>query len=95
MLCQAFKVVHDTNRGYLVFIRIYSGYYTFSVLISMGMGIHIFNNIMVCIYTIYITGSLSSKQIIFNTTRNTKERINQIVRIDAEDYQQVSEAYTG
>jgi elongation factor G len=59
-----FKVVYDNIRGYLVYLRIYSG-------------------------------TISSKQVIYNTTRQHKERVNQLVKINADDYINISEAGAG
>ena len=62
-LAIAFKVVVDSNKGPMVFIRVYSG------------------SVTPCT--------------IFNTTRNTKERIQKIFQVYADEYEAVDSVSTG
>jgi elongation factor G len=64
LCCLAFKVVHDKDRGLLVFTRVYSGI-------------------------------LRSKQVVRNSSRNLKERINQLLLVSASDYENISELSAG
>ena len=64
-LCgMVFKVVHDSNRGFLSFVRIFSG-------------------------------KLSNKMQIYNSTRDVRERVNQLCRIQADDLELLDVVYAG
>ena len=60
----AFKIVHDRDRGLMVYFRIYSGV-------------------------------LSMKKVLRNSTKNIKERINQILKVNANEFKIVQEMGPG
>lgn len=47
------------------------------------------------VYVRIYSGVLHSKQVIRNSTRNLKERINQLLMVSADDYEQISEIAAG
>jgi elongation factor G len=59
-----FKIVHDKNRGPLVFVRTYSGV-------------------------------LKNKQVLYNSSQRNKERLNQLLKISADDYDTLDEVGPG
>lgn len=64
LLALAFKVIHDEQRGLLVFVRIYSG-------------------------------TLSRRTVLQNSTQRIKERPLRVMRIYANKFEEIEEAYPG
>lgn len=59
-----FKIMHDKDRGPIVFVRVFSGF-------------------------------ISQKQVIKNSTRDTKERVHQLFRIHADEMESVDKILPG
>ena len=64
LCCMCFKVVYDSKRGPLVYVRVFSG-------------------------------TLNAKQLVLNSSKNHKERINQLLKVSADDLDMISEAGPG
>ena len=47
------------------------------------------------VYIRIYSGVLTSKQLLYNSSRQTKERVNQILRVSADDYESISEVGPG